>query len=500
MTMASQTETQARIVVLPRDENSRLPITRVTAALFLGALAILVMICAAPMTGALQIGGDEHYEVMKAYLWSTGVPLYGPLWSDQPPLFTYLLGSAFKCFGARIGVARSVTAIFGLFLLFAYSLFTRDRRDRTVDGIAAFGLLSAPGMLELGISAMQEIPAIATAVWALWPIRRWQATGRHSWLFISGVLLACALQLKLTAIIVAPALLSQILLLPERNSLTVRWRAGLTFGTAVLASYFAIAFMSNGFSPERLFRFHFSSKVAAITTGTSSVPFLSALMDHPEVIGWASIGLVVLSIQQTWHICGFAWVWLLTAAAVHTFHRPWWSYYYLHFAVPLCWLAAYGILTVISRPVAATGRLSIVIVSVLAVGTFMFIGTRRLVYTVNSLHNLPAVRDDPMVQEIARNRTRTRWIYTTSPMHAFHAGVATIPELTVLSLKRFWSGQINEAEIWQTVARYAPEQLLLDPRTLNDAERAFIADNYVESYRYGAHTLYIAKRLAQPGQ
>src|SRR5207302_2589522 len=34
---------------------------------------------------------------------------------------------------------------------------------------------------------------------------------------------------------------------------------------------------------------------------------------------------------------------LATAAAIHSVHRPWWNYYYLHFAIPIAWLAGYAL-------------------------------------------------------------------------------------------------------------------------------------------------------------
>ena len=32
-----------------------------------------------------------------------------------------------------------------------------------------------------------------------------------------------------------------------------------------------------------------------------------------------------------------------TAVAVHLYNRPFWPYYYLHFAVPVAWLTGYAV-------------------------------------------------------------------------------------------------------------------------------------------------------------
>ena len=36
-------------------------------------------------------------------------------------------------------------------------------------------------------------------------------------------------------------------------------------------------------------------------------------------------------------------LWLAYNLAVFGLHQPWWNYYYVHTAIPLCWCAAIGI-------------------------------------------------------------------------------------------------------------------------------------------------------------
>src|SRR5438309_1318686 len=67
-----------------------------------GVLISIAVTTTGPLRSAIQIGGDERYEVSKALLWMKGVPLYKAVWNDQPPLHTALLTVAFKCFGATI--------------------------------------------------------------------------------------------------------------------------------------------------------------------------------------------------------------------------------------------------------------------------------------------------------------------------------------------------------------------------------------------------------------
>lgn len=58
--------------------------------------------------------------------------------------------------------------------------------------------------------------------------------------------------------------------------------------------------------------------------------------------------------------------------------------------------------------------------------------------------------------------------------------------------KRFWSGQITQAEILALLKRYHPEQLLLDDRHLANEEMAcFVSDNYALMGQDAGLALYV---------
>ena len=56
-----------------------------------------------------QIGAfdpDEGVNVIKGYLVFRGLPLYSEVWSDQPPMLTWMLAGAFQLFGSSLQLAR----------------------------------------------------------------------------------------------------------------------------------------------------------------------------------------------------------------------------------------------------------------------------------------------------------------------------------------------------------------------------------------------------------
>src|SRR5439155_13642620 len=59
---------------------------------------------------------------------------------------------------------------------------------------------------------------------------------------------------------------------------------------------------------------------------------------------WGALAAIaVVMWRRDWKRLAFPLVMLTTVTLIHMNHRPWWSYYYLHFAVPLAWLAGYAI-------------------------------------------------------------------------------------------------------------------------------------------------------------
>ena len=78
-----------------------------------------------------------------------------------------------------------------------------------------------------------------------------------------------------------------------------------------------------------------------------------------------------------------------------------------------------------------------------------------------------------------------------NPIYAFHAGLPVPPELAVVTLKRFWSGQITTHEIVQTCARRGVEQVVLSSVSLQDANWTnWLATAFSPTVTEGSATLY----------
>jgi hypothetical protein len=326
-------------------------------------------------------------------------------------------------------------------------------------------------------------------------------------LALSGGVFAAALQIKLTAAVVAPALVVEVVLgaqgLTKASRVKEAARALGIWGGSVVCAYLGLVAALGTVPLDVLWASHFSPETLA---QAKSLAFSQRLvLEHTEVVWAAAAGLLLLSWRCDWHRMAFPLVWLLTVILVHLEHRPWWSYYYLHFAVPLAWLSGYGMaellriawampagraLWVRLRTYGCIGLTSLLLALVAVYGG------ERLIAEVKRIRALPRVEESTLVAKMRQYADRTRWVYAWQNIYAFHAGLTVVPELAVMPRKRFWSGQITDEQIWATVKRYRPEQLLLGDRPLDAGISEFLKAGYTLVYQDGEYALHVAKSLA----
>jgi len=466
-------------------------------------LAILIW-NAEILAGAFQIGTDEHYEVTKAFLWSRGIGLYTQVWNDQPPLFTIALGIFFKIFGPTIGVARFVASFFGLSLSVACALFVSRKAGVLAGAIATFCLLASPEVLELSLSAMLEVPAVGTVLWAGVLLLCWQSKRWPFLLMFSGALVAIALQIKLTAVIGVPALMAEIGFIAfgmdSPSHIKGAIKAFSIWVSSVLITYALLTLMCGNVPWSVIIASHFSSAVVAHENNSVSLPFVSILCTkHVEALFGSAVGFLVLILRSDWRRMAFPLVWLATASVVHLYHRPWWPYYYLHFALPLAWLTGYGIATVVKSTLVKSietptprliANLAGLVVSCSMFGFVISVGERRLNADLASVRDLPRVTGNVLMAKMRGYADDHQWIYSQSSMHAFHARLPMIPELAVLPRKRFWSKQISDKEVLDIVKRYHPHELLTAGEISLDWTD-WLATSYARVFVYGEYQLFV---------
>jgi len=140
----------------------------------------------------------------------------------------------------------------------------------------------------------------------------------------------------------------------------------------------------------------------------------------------------------------------------------------------------------------------VVVLSVLmAVGLIRSQG--RLEEILKDLRARESTDTSPMLAEMKKYAPDTRWIYVQQgrEAYAFHANLPMPPEIGVVSLKRFWSGQISNEKIVATCAQYHPEQLFFNPSVASNLFGDYL-DNYIVAEVNTNATLYLAKEVVKP--
>ncbi len=157
-----------------------------------------------PFRQSFEMDFDEGVNLIKALLLLRGFPLYRLVWSDQPPLFTYLLAGEFRLAGLSVNAARLLVLLFSCALLWGITHYLRLVWGDLHALAGAFLLLLLPGYLSLSVSAMIGLPALTWAMLALVALAYWHRRHAYPWLVASALALSLAALTKLFAGVLAP--------------------------------------------------------------------------------------------------------------------------------------------------------------------------------------------------------------------------------------------------------------------------------------------------------
>ncbi len=469
-----------------------------------------VLVVALPLRTALEFGTDEGYELMKAFLVSLGHPLYrAGFWNDQPPLHTELLALLFRLFGPSVFVGRLLAVAFAAALVALLYRLVTERSGRIAACVAVALLISSSFFLQLSVSVMLEVPAMTVALASAWAcLQYWNGKGR-TWLSVSGIVFGCAMQVKATAAIFLPALALEFLVRrigKARLGIEPRpFRALvlelLIWSGAGMTAFGVVAILFYGPGTVAVFwSSHFS---AGTQNAVEPLGFrLESLMGDLGLAFPAIAGLAVIQWKRIWKH-RFPLALLLTVWLIHLCHKPYWYYYHLHFAIPLAWLGAVGIVDSLralwqhspGASLATKMRLGIasVIWSAAVAMAFEFV-PQRAWFELRELSASPLAAEDPSVTALRRLAAQTHWAVADRVIYPFWAGLPVPPELAVMAKKRIWSHQTDERKITECLENYRPEQILL----LSDWEQefhisAYLHEHYEVDPTVGLGTLYLRK-------
>jgi hypothetical protein len=497
-----------------------------------------------PMRSAVQIGADEGFEVAKATLCLHGHKLYSEVWNDQPPLHTFLITNVFKHVTRSILGARLLTTAFATALLACILIIVWRASGLFVGALATALLIASPGFVELSSSCMLEIPALATAVAGLCTLFVVRPSKWHVAEFLSGAFFGIAALMKLVPVYLLPlaalivwlrqlenekpasfgvplsvgprhpkAALSRsgwhLTLSAALNSLRGLLVPLLVMGGTIVATFVLVDWLIERGAYLAHFQQSWSSHFGGVKSfehGSPadygfdwSIPLKNWDMTVPAVLGICILTARLLKGRTA--ILPLSWLGLVLV--IFPNHKPWWSYYYVHIAIPLCWCAAVGIEFIWASFVQkrlrrkAQGRpktsqpssWAYGTVAVFAICAAAWMGSRVLLQ-VESVRNAPQLHAAIVLKEIEPLKPFSRWMYADQLVYSFHANLPMPPPLAVVPLKRLWAGDMTNERLTAEMARFKPEIILLRNDIREGPFQELLENEYRLVYQDESQRLY----------
>jgi 4-amino-4-deoxy-L-arabinose transferase-like glycosyltransferase len=466
-----------------------------------------------PFRERFEFDPDEGYEAMKAFLVVRGYPLYSEIWSDQPPLFTYLLATCIRAFGPDINAARTLVLIFSAILMAAIAHFLRTTwgLPHALAGTILVFLL--PFYNTLSVSVMVAVPILTFALLSLLALSAWHKSQQDRWLVLSALVLALSVLTKLIIAFLAPIFVLGILFdARARLGRNTSWLKVLR--PAILwCLVFVIVLGGLGLllvGPANIGQL-LSTHLAASQSRTyiaraNANPIIWHLGDSWPILLLAIPGCLFVLLERHWTslylLAWFAVAYLMLSAIV-----PVWYHYQHLVSIPAAMLAAIAagealrqLLLVIRSRAFFTWRFSL---AVIALASFLIALNVRYPLVQPSFDRPPIFvthgahvpwPEQMFLTKMTNHAPATRWVVTDLPIYAFRVGLPVPPYLAVSSGKRFVTGALTEKDLIDFVKEYNPEQVLTGYSIYPNLEK-YLGSDYRLLYSRGKRRLYLREDL-----
>ncbi|WP_315791623.1 ArnT family glycosyltransferase [Fischerella sp. JS2] len=421
-----------------------------------------------PMTQTFQFDYDEGFNLMKAVLYSKGFSLYSQIWNDQPPLFTVILSKWLNLFDHSIFAARLLTLLFSAILIWCFYQIVFFELGHLAAIVATFFLFTSWLYIRLSISVMIGIPSLALAMLAIYCLYRYKQTYYQFYLILSGGCLALSLQIKLFTVFLIPLILLQLLAFHSKikeiktNRLFLLKSISLWLISLGLIYSLIGVFYQQFWNQEQLLLTHLKQPPDPKVENFNNLQYLN-YMSHQDYdyIFIAGIGIWAIIFQKKKNGL-LPLTWLFTATLILLKHQPLWYHYYPLLAIPICWLAAYGV-TLLYNLFSQNLQKNFSIINikkiVLPASLVVILIGLIIITHPNPRGSVP--KNLKLMQMVMKYKNLTHWVFTDNPMYAFYNDLIVPPEIAVMSYKRINSRDLTFREMLAILNKYHPEQIIL---------------------------------------
>jgi 4-amino-4-deoxy-L-arabinose transferase-like glycosyltransferase len=436
--------------------------SRVPPALDVLVAAVVGFAVLRRFDGAFGFYEDEGYNLVKAYLVTEGFSLYREIYSDQAPLFTWVLALP-MALGAGEPVLRAIPPLFGVGTLLAARALVARLAGRVAGLLVVAVLLCLAPVLKFFASLVINTPALALGSWAVVLAIRHGDGGTRASAPASGLLLGAALITKLATLYLAPVILLALVLRPAAVAPAARARTLLLWaGMALLPVVLVAPFVPGDALVEQLLRPHTVGLEAFARHTAIARQAMLLAPGAPWLYAAGALALPVLWWRAERRLVLVLGAWLGVMTLWVLLHRPLWSHHLPDFLLPLAVVAVTG--GVLAWRAAGPARLPVAVALclpgvLLATGTLLHArdhGHWRRWYDNASEGSLRAV-----AAAIADQTAPGDQVLVDRPILAYWARRAPPPWLALLLRKRIASGGLDDAELVRALDQHHPALIAL---------------------------------------
>ncbi|MEP0876718.1 glycosyltransferase family 39 protein [Funiculus sociatus GB2-M2] len=509
------------------------------------SLYVCFVLAIRPVRQTFEFDYDEGLNLIKALLYSKGFSLYTQIWSDQPPLLTVILSHWFSLFGYSVFAARLLILLFSALLVWSFYQIIRYSLGMIPALLATLLLLTSWLFVRLSIAVMIGIPTLSLAMFSIYFLTLYKRHRRNIFIILSGGLFALSLQTKLFTVFLIPLILLYLwdfkiidrkannnpegkvspnpfptkrrafnfslspisdggLGLKSVLSKYNVWYSCLLWLGTFLGVYVTVGLLCHSLNYEQLFQAHLGEGVKSGFKEFNNIDYLRYLMIQ-------DLDYIFLALIGTWAIFlnkqreGFLpLAWLATAILLLLNHKPVWDHHYTLLAIPITWLAAYGVAFIVDFfPKGWNSNFkSLKIKKLILPG----IATAILIFSMIAIPVKPKgkpPKNMEVMNLVLKYKDSTQWLFTDRPIYAFYAGLSVPPEIAVISEKRFNSGNLTNDDLLTILEKYRPEQIVFARWTekfkSDEKISAYIKENYSKTYENEKDTVehYVLKEFSR---
>jgi 4-amino-4-deoxy-L-arabinose transferase-like glycosyltransferase len=439
--------------------------------------------------GGLRWDWDEGVYLLTARTVAEGHRLYSDIFSMAPPLFIASLNLGFWLGGETVAAGRAVIVLYSALGLLGVGLLAREWGGRLAGPVAVVALAAAPHFYILSRTVIADLPSMGLACLALWMAVRYGRTGRRRWLAAAGWMLSCGLCLKLTAGLVAPAMVLAVLLhdwqAGGRQGRPATARLGnVCYSGAVMGVAFAvpmaICLLTHEVGPmvEQVVALLWTQREHFTPDYGDNAMLLFKYLAADNFNVALNRGLTVLGLAGS---LALAWrrpkdalvlgLWLATTVVVIIGYAPLWVHLFSPVLFPLAAGAGVGagflyrafyeiVRDRHSRAARAAGQKAIGIALALALAGYVY-DWPAIIAENGRRASAPSGGLEKTVRQIAATTSPGDLVITDEPLLAFVAGRPVPPDLCDCSVVRITVGKLTVRDLINATKRHQPAAIAL---------------------------------------